>query len=191
MPETSRQFTHLHVHTEYSLLDGACRIDRLMERVKALGQTAIAITDHGAMYGLSLIHIFHSEHAVPLRIGTERRGECARFTRRLYRPSAHQPQPCPETCLLYTSCKDADKEVLIDLDKRGLLFSAPVFEHSYPHCWRCDTPLIYYARDSWFIKMTAVKDDLIRNNNTVNWIPESIGKGRFGDWLEKMCIRDR
>ena len=83
-------------------------------------------------------------------------------------------------------CKDADKEVLIDLDKRGLLFSAPVFEHSYPHCWRCDTPLIYYARDSWFIKMTAVKDDLIRNNNTVNWIPESIGKGRFGDWLENV-----
>lgn len=83
-------------------------------------------------------------------------------------------------------CKDADKEVLKDLEKRGQLFSAPVFEHSYPHCWRCDTPLIYYARDSWFIKMTAVKDDLIRNNNTINWIPESIGKGRFGDWLENV-----
>ena len=83
-------------------------------------------------------------------------------------------------------CKDADKDVLVDLDKRGLLFSAPVFEHSYPHCWRCDTPLIYYARDSWFIKMTAVRDDLVRNNNTVNWIPESIGKGRFGDWLENV-----
>lgn len=83
-------------------------------------------------------------------------------------------------------CKDADKEVLINLEKRGLLFSAPVFEHSYPHCWRCGTPLIYYARDSWFIKMTAVKDDLIRNNNTINWIPESIGKGRFGDWLENV-----
>ncbi len=74
-------------------------------------------------------------------------------------------------------CKDADKEVLKDLEIRGLLFSAPVFEHSYPHCWRCDTPLIYYARDSWFIKMTAVKDDLIRNNNTVNWVPESHGQG--------------
>ena len=83
-------------------------------------------------------------------------------------------------------CKDADKEVLIDLDKRGLLFDAPKFEHSYPHCWRCGTPLIYYARESWFIKMTAVKDDLIRNNNTVNWMPESIGKGRFGDWLENV-----
>ena len=83
-------------------------------------------------------------------------------------------------------CKDADKEVLKDLESRGLLFSAPVFEHSYPHCWRCDTPLIYYARDSWFIKMTAVKDDLIRNNDTVNWVPESLGKGRFGDWLENV-----
>ena len=76
--------------------------------------------------------------------------------------------------------------MLIDLEKRGLLFDAPVFEHSYPHCWRCDTPLIYYARESWFIKMTAVKEDLIRNNNTINWIPESIGKGRFGDWLENV-----
>ena len=80
--------------------------------------------------------------------------------------------------------KKADPEVLKDLDGRGLLFDAPKFEHSYPHCWRCDTPLIYYARESWFIKMTAVKDDLIANNNTINWIPESIGKGRFGDWLE-------
>ena len=77
-------------------------------------------------------------------------------------------------------------EVIKDLKERGLLFSAPNFEHSYPHCWRCDTPLIYYARESWCIKMTAVKDDLIRNNNTVNWIPESIGKGRFGNWLENI-----
>ena len=82
--------------------------------------------------------------------------------------------------------KKADPEVLKDLDGRGLLFDAPKFEHSYPHCWRCDTPLIYYARESWFIKMTAVKDDLIANNNTINWIPESIGKGRFGDWLENV-----
>ena len=80
--------------------------------------------------------------------------------------------------------KKADPMVLTDLDKEGKLFDAPKFEHEYPHCWRCDTPLIYYARESWFIKMTAVKDDLIRNNNTINWIPESIGKGRFGDWLE-------
>ena len=83
-------------------------------------------------------------------------------------------------------CKKADPMVLKDLEEKGLLFDAPKFEHSYPHCWRCDTPLIYYARESWFIKMTAVKDDLVRNNNTVNWILESIGKGRFGDWLENI-----
>ncbi len=83
-------------------------------------------------------------------------------------------------------CKKADPMVLKDLEEKGLLFDAPKFEHSYPHCWRCDTPLIYYARESWFIKMTAVKDDLVRNNNTVNWIPDSIGKGRFGDWLENI-----
>ena len=82
--------------------------------------------------------------------------------------------------------KKADPEVLKDLDARGLLFDAPKFEHSYPHCWRCDTPLIYYARESWFIKMTAVRDDLVRNNETVNWIPQSIGKGRFGNWLENI-----
>ena len=82
--------------------------------------------------------------------------------------------------------KKADPLVLVDLDKEGKLFDAPKFEHDYPHCWRCDTPLIYYARESWFIKMTAVKDDLIRNNNTINWIPENIGKGRFGDWLENV-----
>lgn len=82
--------------------------------------------------------------------------------------------------------KKADPMVLAYLEEKGLLFDAPKFEHEYPHCWRCDTPLIYYARESWFIKMTAVKDDLIRNNNTVNWIPESIGKGRFGDWLENI-----
>ena len=82
--------------------------------------------------------------------------------------------------------KKADPLVLADLDKEGKLFAAPKFEHEYPHCWRCDTPLIYYARESWYIKETAVKDDLIRNNNTVNWIPESIGKGRFGNWLENI-----
>ncbi len=82
--------------------------------------------------------------------------------------------------------KDADKPVLIDLEKANLLFDAPKFEHEYPHCWRCSTPLIYYARESWFIKMTEVRDDLIKNNNTINWIPESIGKGRFGDWLENV-----
>ena len=82
--------------------------------------------------------------------------------------------------------KKADPMVLTDLDKEGKLFDAPKFEHDYPHCWRCDTPLIYYARESWFIKMTEVRDDLVRNNNTVNWIPESIGTGRFGNWLENI-----
>ena len=82
--------------------------------------------------------------------------------------------------------KKADPEVLKDLDAEGKLFAAPKFEHDYPFCWRCDTPLIYYARESWFIKMTAVKDDLIRNNNTINWIPETIGTGRFGAWLENV-----
>ena len=82
--------------------------------------------------------------------------------------------------------KKADPEVLKDLDAKKQLFAAPKFEHDYPHCWRCDTPLIYYARESWFIKMTEVRDDLVRNNNTVNWIPDSIGKGRFGNWLENI-----
>ena len=82
--------------------------------------------------------------------------------------------------------KDADPLVLKDLDAEGKLFDAPRFEHDYPFCWRCDTPLIYYARESWFIKMTAVKDDLVRNNKTINWIPASIGEGRFGNWLENI-----
>lgn len=97
--------------------------------------------------------------------------------------AGHMTQDTPFAGLFV---KAADPEVLRDLDARGLLFDAPKFEHEYPHCWRCDTPLIYYARDSWFIKMTAVRDDLIRNNDTVNWIPESIGKGRFGDWLRNV-----
>ena len=91
-----------------------------------------------------------------------------------------------ETAYAGTFVKDADPQILKDLDAEGLLFDAPKFEHDYPFCWRCDTPLIYYARESWFIKMTAVKEDLIRNNNTINWIPESIGKGRFGDWLNNI-----
>ena len=83
-------------------------------------------------------------------------------------------------------CKKADKEVLISLEKENKLFKALNFEHSYPHCWRCDTPLIYYARESWFIKMTQVRDDLVKNNNTINWLPETIGKGRFGDWISNV-----
>ena len=89
-----------------------------------------------------------------------------------------------ETYWAGTFVKDADPLILKDLKTSGKLFKAPPFEHSYPHCWRCDTPLIYYARESWFIKMTAVKDDLLKNNAKVNWIPPTIGKGRFGDWLE-------
>ena len=80
--------------------------------------------------------------------------------------------------------KDADPLILADLEKSGKLFKAPEFAHSYPHCWRCDTPLIYYARASWFIRMTAVRDALVANNNTVNWIPKTIGDGRFGNWIE-------
>ena len=91
-----------------------------------------------------------------------------------------------ETPWAGTFCKKADMAVLQALEDKDLLFDAPLFEHSYPHCWRCYTPLIYYARETWFIRMTAVKEDLIRNNNTINWIPESIGKGRFGDWLENV-----
>ena len=92
----------------------------------------------------------------------------------------------PETPFAGLFVKDADPKVLVDLDSRGLLFDAPKFEHDYPFCWRCDTPLIYYARESWFIKMTEVREDLIRNNETINWIPETIGKGRFGDWLKNV-----
>ena len=91
-----------------------------------------------------------------------------------------------ETPYAGTFVKDADPQILKDMDADGRLFSAPKFEHSYPFCWRCDTPLIYYARDTWFIKMTAVKDDLIRNNKTINWIPKTIGEGRFGSWLENV-----
>ncbi len=91
-----------------------------------------------------------------------------------------------ETAYAGKFVKDADPAILVDLDKEGKLFDAPKFEHDYPFCWRCDTPLIYYARESWFIKMTAVRDDLVRNNKTVNWIPESIGEGRFGNWLENI-----
>ena len=80
----------------------------------------------------------------------------------------------------------ADPEVLKDLEERGILFAAPKMEHDYPHCWRCGTPLIYYARESWFIKMTEVRDDLVKNNKEINWVPPTIGEGRFGKWLENI-----
>ncbi len=92
----------------------------------------------------------------------------------------------PTAAEMDRGAKSADPAVLVDLEERGLLFSAPKFEHDYPHCWRCDTPLLYYARESWFIKMTEVKDELVANNKTVNWIPQSIGEGRFGNWLENV-----
>ena len=79
-----------------------------------------------------------------------------------------------------------DPEVLKDLDERGILFAAPKVEHDYPHCWRCETPLIYYARESWFIKMTAVRDDLVNNNKEINWVPPTMGEKRFGNWLENI-----
>ncbi|MCH5352866.1 MAG: isoleucine--tRNA ligase [Acutalibacter sp.] len=95
-------------------------------------------------------------------------------------------QMTAETKWAGTFCKDADTPILQDLEERGLLFSAPKFEHDYPFCWRCDTPLIYYARESWFIRETAVRDNLVRNNATINWIPKGIGEGRFGNWLENI-----
>ncbi|QUH29012.1 isoleucine--tRNA ligase [Vallitalea guaymasensis] len=82
--------------------------------------------------------------------------------------------------------KKADPLIIDYLDEKGLLFTALEFEHSYPYCWRCDTPLLYYARDTWFIKMTEVRDRLIKNNDQINWLPESIGTKRFGNWLENV-----
>lgn len=83
-------------------------------------------------------------------------------------------------------CKDADKFILKDLKERNLLFKEQLYEHSYPFCWRCDTPLLYYARKSWFIKTTAFKDLIIRSNDSVNWMPETIKKGRMGNFLENL-----
>ena len=98
-------------------------------------------------------------------------------------PRGHMTEDAPAAGLFV---KEADPVILSDLDSRGLLFSAPKFEHEYPFCWRCNTPLIYYAQDTWFIRMSEVREDLIRNNKTVNWIPETIGEGRFGDWLKNV-----
>ena len=85
-----------------------------------------------------------------------------------------------------TFCKDADKLILKDLKEKGLLFKTLTVTHSYPFCWRCDTPLLYYARSTWFISMTKVKEELLKNNASVNWIPDSIGKGRMGNFLENV-----
>ncbi len=91
-----------------------------------------------------------------------------------------------ETLWPKTFCKDADELIMRDLRERGLLFKILNFEHSYPFCWRCHTPLLYYATDSWFIEMTKIKENMLHNNSLINWIPESIGTGRFGNWLENI-----
>ena len=103
--------------------------------------------------------------------------ETGKFAGMRCKPTQHEIEEGAVSC---------DPEVLKDLEERGILFSAPKVEHDYPHCWRCDTPLIYYARESWFIKMTAVRDDLVRNNKEINWVPPTMGEGRFGNWLENI-----
>ncbi|MBO4799565.1 MAG: isoleucine--tRNA ligase, partial [Lachnospiraceae bacterium] len=129
--------------------------------------------------GTGLVHIAPAFGEDDSRVGREYDLPFVQFVN----PKGEMTEQTPYAGLFV---KKADPKILKDLEAEGKLFAAPNFEHDYPHCWRCDTPLIYYARNTWFIKMTAVKDDLIRNNNTVNWIPESIGKGRFGDWLENI-----
>ena len=124
-------------------------------------------------------------HCAPA-FGEDDNRVCARYDMPFVQFVDSQGNMTKETPYAGTFVKKADPLVLVDLDKEGKLFSAPKFEHEYPHCWRCDTPLIYYARDSWFIKMTAVRDQLLANNDTVNWIPKGIGEGRFGDWLKNV-----
>ncbi|NCC42047.1 MAG: isoleucine--tRNA ligase [Clostridia bacterium] len=142
--------------------------------------------------GTGIVHIAPAFGEDDARVGREYDLPLVKFVDEKGCMTAETPfagmraKPSEDEMKKHPEVKSADPEVLKDLDAKGLLFDAPKFEHDYPHCWRCDTPLIYYARESWFIKMTAVKDDLIRNNNTINWIPESIGKGRFGDWIENV-----
>ena len=92
----------------------------------------------------------------------------------------------PETDWAGVFVKDADPMILKDLKERGLLFAAVPFAHDYPFCWRCDTPLLYYARPTWFIRMTALRDHLVRNNRTINWMPDNIKEGRMGNFLENV-----
>ncbi|MCL2254283.1 MAG: isoleucine--tRNA ligase, partial [Lachnospiraceae bacterium] len=124
-------------------------------------------------------------HVAPA-FGEDDQKVCAKYDMPFVQLVNSKGEMTEETAYAGIFVKKADPMIIADLEKSGKLFSAPDFLHNYPHCWRCDTPLIYYARESWYIKMTAVKDDLIRNNNTINWIPESLGKGRFGDWLENI-----
>ena len=159
-------------HKEYEPLFDFQKVDKKGHFVVC--DTYVTLTD-----GTGIVHIAPAFGEDDNRIGKE-------YDLPFLQMVDSKGEMTAETPWAGTFCKKADKEILIDLEKRGLLFDAPNFEHSYPHCWRCDTPLIYYARESWFIKMTAVKDDLIRNNNTINWIPKSIGEKRFGDWLENV-----
>ncbi|MBE6015302.1 MAG: isoleucine--tRNA ligase [Lachnospiraceae bacterium] len=152
------------------------------KEVEKMGAKAHFVTCDGYVTmsdGTGLVHIAPAFGEDDSRVGREYDLPFVQFVN----PKGEMTEQTPYAG---TFVKKADPQILKDLDAEGKLFAAPNFEHDYPHCWRCDTPLIYYARNTWFIKMTAVKEDLIRNNNTVNWIPESIGKGRFGDWLENI-----
>ncbi|MBR4808079.1 MAG: isoleucine--tRNA ligase, partial [Lachnospiraceae bacterium] len=152
------------------------------KEVEKMGAKAHYVTCDGYVTmsdGTGLVHIAPAFGEDDSRVGREYDLPFVQFVN----PKGEMTEQTPYAGLFV---KKADPKILKDLEAEGKLFAAPNFEHDYPHCWRCDTPLIYYARNTWFIKMTAVKDDLIRNNNTVNWIPESIGKGRFGDWLENI-----
>ena len=165
------------VGTEYEPLYACAAECAVKQRKKAHFVTAdnyVTLTD-----GTGIVHIAPAFGEDDARVGRENDLPFIQFV-------DGKGDLTEETPFAGLFVKDADPKVLVDLDSRGLLFDAPKFEHDYPFCWRCDTPLIYYARESWFIKMTAVKDDLVRNNKTVNWIPPSIGEGRFGNWLENI-----
>ena len=152
------------------------------EFVKGTGKKAHFVTCDGYVTmsdGTGIVHIAPAFGEDDSKVGRKYDLPFVQFVDGKGEMTAHTPYAG-------TFVKDADPVILKDLDAAGKLFSAPKFEHDYPHCWRCNTPLIYYARDTWFIRMTEVRENLIRNNNTVNWIPESIGKGRFGDWLENI-----
>jgi isoleucyl-tRNA synthetase len=178
------------VGKEYEALYEAAAVEAAKQHKKShyvVADSYVTMSD-----GTGIVHIAPAFGEDDARVGRDYDLPLVKFVDEKGRMTAETPfagmraKPSEAELKKNPPAVSADPEVLKDLDARGLLFDAPKFEHEYPHCWRCDTPLIYYARESWFIKMTAVKDDLIRNNNTINWIPESIGKGRFGDWLENV-----
>ena len=174
-------FNHLRDGKEY---------DRLYEAALSRSKADWIVGINGTRLFTTLYHkklVVGRVQTPTLAMLVERDGKISTFQKEKYfNVHVGKGDLTAETPYAGKFVKDADPLVLKDLDAEGKLFDAPKFEHDYPFCWRCDTPLIYYARESWFIKMTAVKDDLIRNNNTINWIPESIGKGRFGDWLKNV-----